>query len=34
MDAGTIVEEGDARQVIENPREERTQQFLSRYSEN
>ena len=34
MDAGTIVEEGDARQVIENPREERTRQFLSRYSEN
>ena len=33
MDAGTIVEEGDARQVIENPREERTRQFLSRYSE-
>ena len=34
MDAGTIVEEGDARQVIESPREERTRQFLSRYSEN
>ena len=34
MDAGTIVEEGDARQVIENPQEERTRQFLSRYSEN
>ena len=34
MDAGTIVEEGDARQVIENPREERTRHFLSRYSEN
>ncbi len=34
MDGGIIVEEGDARQVIENPREERTRQFLSRYSEN
>ncbi len=34
MDGGVIVEEGDARQVIENPREERTRQFLSRYSEN
>ena len=34
MDGGVIVEEGDARQVIETPREERTRQFLSRYSEN
>ena len=34
MDGGVIVEEGDARQVIENPQEERTRQFLSRYSEN
>ena len=34
MDAGVIVEQGDARQVIENPREERTRQFLSRYAEN
>ena len=34
MDGGIIVEEGDARQVIENPREERTRQFLSRYAEN
>ena len=34
MDGGVIVEEGDARQVIENPREERTRQFLSRYAEN
>ena len=33
MDGGVIVEEGDARQVIESPREERTRQFLSRYSE-
>ena len=34
MDGGVIVEQGPARQVIECPREERTRQFLSRYSEN
>lgn len=34
MDDGYILEQGDARQVIEHPREERTRQFLSRYSEN
>ena len=34
MDGGVIVEQGAARQVIENPREERTRQFLSRYAEN
>ena len=34
MDGGIIVEQGPARQVIESPREERTRQFLSRYSEN
>lgn len=34
MDDGYILEQGDARQVIEQPREERTRQFLSRYSEN
>ena len=33
LDGGVIVEQGDARQVIEHPREERTRQFLSRYSE-
>ena len=33
MDSGVIVEQGDARQVIENPRHQRTRQFLSRYSE-
>ncbi|HJB12585.1 MAG TPA: amino acid ABC transporter ATP-binding protein [Candidatus Oscillibacter excrementigallinarum] len=33
MDGGVIVEQGDARQVIEHPREERTRQFLSRYAE-
>ena len=34
MDGGVNVEQGDARQVIENPQQERTRQFLSRYSEN
>ena len=34
MDGGVIVEQGDAHQVIEHPREERTRQFLSRYAEN
>ena len=33
MDEGIIVEQGPAREVIGNPREERTRQFLSRYSE-
>ena len=33
MDSGVIVEQGYARQVIENPRHQRTKQFLSRYSE-
>ena len=31
MDGGVIVEQGDARQVIEHPQQERTRQFLSRY---
>ena len=31
MDDGYIVEQGDAKQVIDHPREERTIQFLSRY---
>ena len=34
MDGGLIVEQGDPRQVIDHPREERTKQFLSRYAEN
>ena len=34
MDGGVIVEEGDARQVIENPQEERTRHFLARYADN
>ena len=33
MDGGVIVEQGDAHHVIEHPREERTRQFLARYSE-
>ena len=33
MDGGVIVEQGEAHQVIEHPREERTRQFLSRYAE-
>lgn len=34
MDGGVILEQGAARQVIEHPKEERTKQFLSRYSDN
>ena len=30
MDDGVIVEQGDAKQVIDAPREERTKQFLSK----
>ena len=33
MDKGVIVEQGEARQVIEAPRQERTRQFLAHYSE-
>ena len=33
MDGGVIVEQGPAREVIENPKAERTRQFLSRYGE-
>ena len=32
MDSGVIVEDGDPRQVIENPREERTRRFLANYN--
>ena len=34
MDGGFIVEQGDPREVIDHPKEERTRQFLSRYAEN
>ncbi len=33
MDDGVIVEQGDPRQVIEHPAQERTRQFLARYSQ-
>ena len=32
MDGGVIVEQGDPKEVINNPKEERTKQFLSRYA--
>ena len=32
MDDGVVVEEGPAKQVIDHPREERTRQFLTRFS--
>ena len=32
MDGGVIVEQGDAKQVIEHPTQERTKQFLSRFA--
>lgn len=34
MDGGLIVEQGDPRQVIDHPREERTRQFLAHYEGN
>ena len=34
MDGGVIVEQGDPKEVINNPKEERTRQFLSRFSNN
>lgn len=33
MDGGYIVEQGDPREVIGNPKEERTKQFLARFAE-
>ena len=33
MDAGVIVEQGPARQVIENPQQERTRRFLTGYAQ-
>ena len=33
MDGGVIVEQGPAREVIDHPQQERTRQFLARYSE-
>ena len=34
MDGGVIVEQGDPKEVINNPKEERTRQFLSRFAAN
>ena len=34
MDGGVIVEQGDPKQVIDHPQEERTKQFLARFAEN
>ena len=34
MDDGYIVEQGDPKEVFENPKEERTRQFLKKLSEN
>ena len=33
MDDGYILEQGDPKEVFENPKEERTKQFLSRYKQ-
>lgn len=33
MDGGYIVEQGDPREVIEHPKEERTKQFLARFAQ-
>ena len=33
MDGGYIVEQGDPKEVIENPKEERTKQFLARFAQ-
>ena len=33
MDGGLIVEQGDPKEVINHPKEERTRQFLSRFAE-
>ncbi len=33
MDEGVIVEQGDPKQVIDHPQEERTKQFLTRYAQ-
>ena len=33
MDGGVIVEQGDPHEVIDDPKEERTKQFLTRYEQ-
>ena len=32
MDNGVVVEQGNPKDVIDNPKEERTKQFLARYT--
>ena len=32
MDNGVIIEQGNPKDVIDNPKEERTKQFLARYT--
>jgi len=34
MDGGYIIEQGDPKEVIEHPKEERTKQFLARFAQN
>ena len=34
MDGGFIVEQGDPKEVIDHPKEERTRQFLANYARN
>ena len=33
MDGGVVVEQGPAKQLIDNPQEERTKKFLARYTQ-
>ena len=33
MDGGVVVEQGDSREIINHPKEDRTKQFLSRFTE-
>ena len=33
MDGGVVVEQGSAKQLIDNPQEERTKKFLARYTQ-
>ena len=33
MDGGVIVEQGDLHEVIDDPKEERAKQFLTRYEQ-
>ena len=33
MDGGVVVEQGDPEEIINHPKEERTRQFLARFSQ-